>query len=131
MRASIVDTNAYSALARDDEKIVRLLHSIDRLVFPFIVVGELYAGFRLGSREDSNRTAFRKLLATRQTSILYADAETPEHYAAIFAELRRAGTLIPTNDIWIAAIARQHDLPLCSLDSHFKNVNELTLLGAE
>ena len=130
MNAAIVDTNAYSALVRDDETIVRLLHSTDRLVFPFIVIGELLAGFRLGTREELNRAALRELLSVRQTTIVYADSETPEHYSAIFAELRRAGTPIPTNDIWIAAIARQHDLPLCSLDGHFKFVKGLTILGA-
>ncbi len=131
MRAAIVDTNAYSALVRDDERIVRLLHSTDRLIFPFIVIGELLAGFRLGTREELNRKALRALLTVRQTTLLYADSETPEHYASIFAELRRAGTPIPTNDIWIAAIARQHQLPVCSLDGHFQYVKGLTVIGSE
>ncbi|HET6402455.1 MAG TPA: type II toxin-antitoxin system VapC family toxin [Candidatus Kapabacteria bacterium] len=131
MKAALIDTNAYTALYNGKREIVQVFESVDRMVFPFIVIAELLAGFRLGTKEEHNRTLFRNRLTARQTSILYPDSETPEHYASIFAELRRAGTPIPTNDIWIAAIARQHQLPVCSLDGHFKYVKGLIVLGAE
>lgn len=127
----LIDTNAYTALFKGKREIVRIFGSAERIIFPFIAIAEILAGFRLGTREERNRALFRNRLASSQTSVLYADSETPEHYSSIFAELRRAGTPIPTNDIWIAAIARQHQLPVCSLDGHFKYVNGLTVLGAD
>jgi tRNA(fMet)-specific endonuclease VapC len=130
VREILIDTNAYTALLNGKSEVVRIFDSAERMVFPFIAIAEILAGFRLGTREKQNRALFRNRMASERTIILYPDYETSEHYSAIFAELRRAGTPIPTNDIWIAAIARQHDLPLCSLDGHFKFVKGLAVLGA-
>jgi len=56
---------------------------------------------------------------------LYADEQTTHHYASVFAQLRRQGTPIPTNDIWIAAIVLQHDLALLTSDAHFSSLPQL------
>jgi predicted nucleic acid-binding protein len=53
------------------------------------------------------------------------DDETSKHYAGIYRELRRIGQPIPTNDMWIAATALQHQLAVMSFDAHFKSVNGL------
>jgi tRNA(fMet)-specific endonuclease VapC len=127
----LVDTSAYSALYKGNREIKKIFHSADRINFPIITIGELRAGFRLGNREEKNRELLRERLDTEGTSILYLDNETAEHYSDIFAELRRVGTPIPTNDIWIAALARQYKLPVCSLDGHFNFVNGLTVIGPQ
>ena len=128
MTSLLVDTNTYTAFWEDDPKIAAVFELAETLVFPFITVGELLAGFRLGNRENENRNRMNDLLISRHTEILYADRNTPEFYATIFSELRRKGRPIPTNDIWIAALARQHDMPVCSLDTHFKFVDGLKLV---
>lgn len=94
------------------------------------MVAELFAGFRLGSREKENHDRFNDLLLSRRTEILYADRKTLEFYATIFSELRKKGRPIPTNDIWIAAVARQYQFPLCTLDSDFRFVDGLKLVRA-
>ncbi|HWF44519.1 MAG TPA: type II toxin-antitoxin system VapC family toxin [Candidatus Kapabacteria bacterium] len=130
MSKVLIDTNAYTALLNGNKEIARIFDSAERIIFPFIAVAEILAGFRLGTKEEKNRALFRNRLADERTSILYADFETAEHYSSIFAALRRVGTPIPTNDIWIAAIARQHELPLCSLDAHFQYIEGLTMSAA-
>jgi tRNA(fMet)-specific endonuclease VapC len=123
-----IDTNTYSALTDGNAHITSLLSSVDRLIFPFIVIAELLAGFRNGSREKRNREQLFQLLASNTSDIIYADMQTSEHYASIFAKLRGKGRMIPTNDMWIAAIALQHGLPLCTLDSDFDHVDGLTII---
>ena len=123
-----LDTNTYSALTGGNAHIEDLLQSAERVVFPFIVVGELLSGFRNGTREKRNREQLFQLLDSNTSEIIYADMQTAEYYASIFADLRRKGRTIPTNDIWIAAIALQHELPLCTFDSHFDYVDGLTII---
>jgi len=66
-----------------------------------------------------------RFLNTPRVSVLYADEQTTHHYASVFAQLRRQGTPIPTNDIWIAAIVLQHDLALLTSDAHFSSLPQL------
>jgi predicted nucleic acid-binding protein len=124
----LVDTNAYTAFWKSDRKIAAIFEFADRLIFPFISIGELLAGFRLGNREQENRNRLDDLLSLNRAEILYPDRQTAECYASIFSELRKKGTPIPTNDIWIAALARQYQFPLCSYDSDFESVNDLVLV---
>ena len=58
-------------------------------------------------------------MASPRVHLLKPDAKTAEHYADTFAALRRQGTPIPSNDLWIAALAKQHRMPLFSFDQHF------------
>ena len=67
-----------------------------------------------------------QFLANRRVELLLPDAETTEHYARLFAQLRRQGTAIPTNDLWIAALAVQHGLTLCTGDAHFRHLPQLS-----
>jgi tRNA(fMet)-specific endonuclease VapC len=86
------------------------------------VIGELLGGFAAGSREQRNRGELTAFLATPRVSVVPVDAGTAEHYAALYVGLKRAGTPIPTNDLWIAAIALQHGLRLFTNDGHFRVV---------
>ena len=86
------------------------------------------AGFQAGGRAVTNETRLAQFLDSRRVAVLTVDAETSLHYARIFAELRKRGTPIPQNDLWIAALVLQHDLPLYSRDAHFTSVSELRIL---
>jgi tRNA(fMet)-specific endonuclease VapC len=120
-----LDTNAYSAAARGDPKSVAMLRAADRLTLPFVVLAELRAGFAVGGAGRRNEAALTRFLASSRVDVQYPDEQTTHHYANIFAQLRRQGTPIPTNDIWIAALVLQHDLVLLTEDIHFSNVPQI------
>ena len=120
----ILDTNAISALAQKNRALIQHLEDARRLAVTFISFGEYVYGVRESNVRKELELWLRKHLLTR-AEILTPDLSTIEHYADIRIELRRAGTPIPANDIWIAALVRQHDLPILSLERHFDKVNGL------
>jgi tRNA(fMet)-specific endonuclease VapC len=120
-----LDTNAYGAAARGDAKAAALLRAADRLVVPFVVLAELRAGFASGTAGRRNEATLTRFLSTPRVEVLYADEQTTYHYANVFAQLRRQGTPIPTNDIWIAALVLQHDLVLLTEDAHFSRLPQI------
>jgi tRNA(fMet)-specific endonuclease VapC len=120
-----VDTNAYSAAARSEPKVSALLRAADRVILPFVALAELRAGFAAGTIGRRNEAALTRFLAAPRVEVQYADEQTTHHYAALFAQLRRQGTPIPTNDLWIAALVLQHDLVLCTSDSHFDKLPQI------
>lgn len=122
-----LDTNAYSDFMRGVPERVRVVRTAESICVPVIVLGELRAGFAAGSRQQENAETLRIFLASPRVSVLSPDEKTTEHYAQIFVHLRKKGTGIPTNDLWIAALARQHDLELCTSDAHFQHVEGLRL----
>jgi predicted nucleic acid-binding protein len=61
--------------------------------------------------------------------VLPVDEETTRHYATVRENLRRAGSPIPENDVWIAALARQHGEPIVSRDQHFDLVDASLRVG--
>lgn len=117
-----MDTNRYTDLCRNDPIAVRVVESADRVIIPFVVLGELRSGFGLGGQARRNEQALARFLQLPQVEPLFADDATTRIYALIYADLRQSGTPIPTNDIWIAAIVLQHDLVLFSRDRHFDAV---------
>jgi tRNA(fMet)-specific endonuclease VapC len=120
-----VDTNAYGAAARSEPKVSALLRAADRVILPFVALAELRAGFAAGTIGRRNEAALTRFLAAPRVEVQYADEQTTHHYAALFAQLRRQGTPIPTNDLWIAALVLQHDLVLCTSDSHFDKLPQI------
>jgi tRNA(fMet)-specific endonuclease VapC len=120
-----VDSNRYDDLVTGDEVVASIVESAEEILLPFIVIGELRAGFAAGARQVENERLLRRFLLKDGISILYADDQTTHHYAAAYAQLRRQGTPIPTNDIWIAALVLQHDLTLCSRDRHFDRLAQI------
>lgn len=127
MRRLLIDTNIYSLALRGDLEIVEILRRIDHIGISAITVGELLFGFRGGSREQKNRQELNQFLNSPRVFLHSVDEETAEWYSAILQQLRKQGTPIPTNDIWIAAVAMQHGLPLLTKDNHFSNVGGLLL----
>ena len=123
----ILDTNALSAAADCDADALKVVAGAERLAVPVIVLGE----YRLGIAQSRRRSEYEDWLREwiGSVTVLDIDDETAHHYAAIGMELKRAGRQIPTNDLWIAALCRQHSLPLISRDRHFDAVRGLKRIG--
>ena len=114
-----LDTNRYTDLCRGETDVLELVESADTVSLPFVVVGELRAGFAAGRQGPRNEAVLRRLLLKPDVRVVYADDQTTHHYANVYRQLRAQGTPIPTNDMWIAAIVLQHSLTLCARDRHF------------
>lgn len=120
-----LDTNCYTDFARGEPAAVAFIHSADQVYVPFIVLGEIAAGFEHGTRRTNNEHALEQFLGRSKVVILYADLETTRIYGSLWNSLRMSGTPIPTNDIWIAALAVQHGLTLYSRDDHFNRLPQV------
>ena len=123
----ILDTNALSAWAEGRVAVESPLRVADRLVVPSVVLGEYYFGIR----QSRHRARYENWLARclPLTEIAIVTSATADAYADIRLELRRRGTPIPPNDVWIAALARQHGLAVLSSDGHFDIVDGVRRIG--
>jgi len=121
-----LDTSAYSAFMRGHDPILDLIQQAGRIAVNPIVLGELLAGFRLGKRTVKNNNLLERFLDSPRVASLPIDDGTARRYSDIVEHLRRAGTPIPTNDLWIAASAMQHGLILVSTDTHFEKVPQIS-----
>jgi len=120
-----LDTNRLVDLLRGDAELGERLGRCEQVWLPLFVVGELRAGFLLGAHAEANELLLRRLLAKPTVGVLLPDEGTAEGYARLFAQLRRAGTPVPSHVLWIAALALQHDLPLITRDRHFASMPQL------
>lgn len=125
MRPIVLDTNAYVAFKRGDGDVLAVLRRAERLWLPVVVLGELLAGFAAGNREAANREALAAFLDSPRVATLPVTDLTADHYALVFAELRRKGRPIPSNDLWIAAGTLEQGAALLTLDAHFAAVDGL------
>lgn len=116
----ILDTNALSALAEGDDHLADALASTDVLAVPVIVLGEYEFGIAASRHRGRYRAWLDELV--RASRVLVVDRATASEYATIRSELRSRGRPIPSNDAWIAALARQHGLVVVSRDAHFDEV---------
>ena len=122
----LLDTSAYSAFMRGHEGVLDLVQRAKQIAVTPIVVGELLSGFRLGKRRRKNHDLLDRFLDSPRVESLPIDEGTARRYSDIVDHLRREGTPIPTNDLWIAASAMQHGLILVSTDSHFRKVPQIS-----
>jgi tRNA(fMet)-specific endonuclease VapC len=120
-----LDTNRYVDLCRGKDGVAEVLEMAEAICLPFVVLGELRAGFAVGRKGAQNERMLRRFLMKEGVSVLYADEQTTHTYASVFRQLRGQGTPIPTNDIWIAALVLQHDLLLYARDQHFDQLPQL------
>lgn len=120
-----LDTNRYTDLCRGHVSVVEVIEIADEVWLPFIVVGELRSGFAVGTQGPRNEAVLRRFFLKSRVGILYADDQTTHHYAAVYRQLRKQGTPIPTNDMWIAALVLQHSLVLFARDTHFDVLPQL------
>ena len=120
-----LDTNRYVDLCKGVVETVTLLEEAEAVVVPFVVLGELRAGFANGRRQAENERTLRRFLLKDGVEVLFADDQTTHHYAVVFLQLRKQGTPIPTNDIWLAALVLQHNLVLHARDRHFDHLPQI------
>ena len=120
-----VDTNRYADFFREVEPTLTLLEAAEAIFLPFVVLAELRAGFAHGNRQAENESALRRFLLRDGVKALFADDQTTHHYAALFHQLRKQGTPIPSNDMWVAALVLQHNLALHARDRHFDHLPQL------
>ena len=121
----VLDTSAYSHLRTGDRRAVDLVAAAEVVLVPVTVLGELHGAFDLGSRARENRLALASFLAEAFVTVVSTTASVARHYARIYARLRRAGTPIPVNDIWIAAAAVDSGGCLVTFDRDFERVQGL------
>jgi tRNA(fMet)-specific endonuclease VapC len=123
-----LDTNRYRDLSDGDARVTHLLQESESVYLPFIVLGELRAGFALGKKGRENERVLQRFLAKPGVEMLYPSEATTRTYADLFRQLRGQGTPIPTNDLWIAALVVENDLALCSRDDHFLYLPQLNIV---
>lgn len=121
----LLDTNRYTDFCKSVPEAVAPVTAAEHVFLPFVALAELRGGFHAGTLARENERTLTRFLASERVSVLYPDETTTQVYAGLFAQLRRQGTPIPTNDIWIAALALQHNLALLSRDAHFDNLPQL------
>jgi tRNA(fMet)-specific endonuclease VapC len=123
----LLDTNVVVAHFRGDSDLTLRLAAASALYLPWVVAGELhYGAYRAGRRKE----ALAQVLNFQSiTILLLPDEHTAEYYGLIKAGLAQSGTPIPDNDIWIAALAREYQLPVATRDRHFELVAGLTTLA--
>ncbi|MBP7828839.1 MAG: type II toxin-antitoxin system VapC family toxin [Kiritimatiellae bacterium] len=123
-----IDTNRYRDFCEGEEGAVERFRTASRICMPFPVLAELRAGFACGTLARRNEGVLNTFLNRPRVAVLLADEQTTFHYARLFVQLRKQGTPIPTNDIWIAALVQQHNLLLYSRDAHFDALPQLARL---
>ena len=124
MRVAL-DTNRLTDLFKGDTALAEWLGTCDEIWIPLVVLAEIKAGFYGGTQQHRNEILLRKLLAKTVVGVLLPGRETAEQYARLFVQLQRAGTPVPDNDLWIAALALEHDLVLITRDQHFQRIPQL------
>jgi len=127
MKKILLDTNAYVRFLRGDEKVMTYLAQADSVYMSVFVLGELYAGFKAGNKERDNRQILERFLLKPTVSVLDATMETADVFGLIMASLKKSGTPIPINDVWIAAHALETGSILVTYDDHFAVIPGLRL----
>lgn len=123
----LLDTNAISAIGDKNPEIMKVLDEAESIEIPFIAIAEFRYGLLGSKRPEAGLSLLERL--SESAPVLFPDHETIAQYAWISDHLKRKGRPIPHNDIWLAALARQHSLEVLSMDSHFDHVEQLQRIG--
>jgi tRNA(fMet)-specific endonuclease VapC len=125
VRRLVLDTSAYSRMRAGDGRVLDLIAAAEIVFMPVTVLGELGAGFELGSRQRENRMILAEFLGEPFVAVLPTTPDVARRYGQIFAQLRRAGTPIPVNDIWIAATTIDCGGHLVTFDGDYEQIEPL------
>lgn len=120
-----LDTSAYSHFQKGHAEVTQLIDEADWLGMPSVVLGELWMGFNLGSILAKNQRVLESFLASPFVEEIDVSDGVARNYGEIAAELRRAGTPMPTNDIWIAACAATTGSIVLTFDEHFRIITRI------
>ena len=115
----LIDSNRFIDFCAGEPEVVDAFEQAAMVVVPFIVLAEIRVGAQSIKRGDAQVRVLGELLQQPGVRVAHSSDATTHHYAALYARLRKAGTPIPTNDLWIAALAIEHSLVLFSRDAHF------------
>ena len=121
----LLDTSAYVGFKRNVTDVVEAIVKSELILFSPVVLGELMFGFRSGTRFKENMQDLDMFLSHEVVELLQIGKITSDRYSRIAAQLKRQGTPIPTNDIWIAAQTMEHGAELITSDQHFEKINGL------
>jgi predicted nucleic acid-binding protein len=121
----LLDTNAYTAFKRNIFEVIEVIRNRPLIGLNSVILGELYGGFELVSREEYNRRELKQFLEISKINCFAINCDTAEYYARVYSGLRKKGNPIPTNYMWIAATGLQYNLALFSYDKHFRAVDGL------
>lgn len=119
MHEMTIDTNFYTALLNADPEAIKYTEAMNKILIPIIVIAELWQGFEGGSRTEHNRYTLERFIAQPKVSILNIGYETAKIYGELAFHCRKAGRSLSNNDIWIAALAREHGGILVTYDKDF------------
>ena len=125
MSRILVDTSAYAAFFRDHEGVKDAVRTASEIFLNPIVLGELQSGFLKGGRATENAKQLAEFLASPRCAMVVIDEDTAHRYAVIHHYLRRQGTPVAPNDLWIAASAAQHALTVVTLDGDFSHIPQV------
>jgi len=120
-----MDTSAYSHFRRGDDSVVQIIATARWVGIPSVVLGELRTGFLLGSQAAKNEGELRHFLRHPSVVVLDVDDDAARNYAEIMVELRKAGTPLPINDIWVAAVAARDGATVLTYDEHFRLIHRV------
>ena len=123
-----LDTNAYKALGEGNQQLAEEARTAEAVGLPVIVLGELWFGFMNGTKLRQNAATLERFLATPRVRVLELDRQTTRVFGEIATLLRQAGIAIQQNDIWIAALCRQHGFVLATRDRGFQQVLGLEVI---
>ena len=129
MKKVILDTNGYTKLLLGEKSVLETLAQAERVFMPTIVLGELFAGFRGGSKEAKNKKILEQFLAKPMVEIVPIGKETAEIFGQIKYHLQKNGTPVPINDIWIACCAIEVGAVIITFDSHFLKIPQVRVWG--
>jgi tRNA(fMet)-specific endonuclease VapC len=121
----LLDTNAYVAMMKGHAGVAGRVRRAEQIFMSAIVAGELVFGFRNGFRYEKNIGELDRFLENRFVEFLPVSYTTADRFGRIAVSLRRKGSPMPSNDIWIAAHAIESGAELLSFDRHFENIEGL------
>lgn len=122
-----LDTSAYSAFNRGDKRLIEWFREDNEIIVPQIVIGELLAGFIVGSKRRENEDLLQRFLDSPNVNVVTISDASTKLYAEIYLKLRKKGKSIGTNDMWIAAISLEQDNVLLTLDGGFSEIPDLMI----
>lgn len=122
-----VDTSYVVGLLRGNHEHALQLAACERIYLSLFVLAELRAGCLASRHAAGNEQLLQRFQMQPNVELLLPDLGTAQHFSQLWLQLRRAGTPIPTHDLWIAALALQHQLVLLTADAHFRRIPQLVL----